>query len=69
MLLTDILEKQNDFFHDVFCFIKNQKLSHAYLIETRDYPEKEEIIKILRDYCIIQRIIILIHSKLLIMKN
>ena len=46
MMLEDNLKKQNDFFHDVFCFIQNQKLSHAYLVETRGYIEKEEVIKI-----------------------
>lgn len=43
-MLIDSYDGQPDFFNNVFSFVKNNKLSHAYLIETRDYENVESII-------------------------
>ena len=35
-MLIDDFDKQSDFYNNIFSFVKNNKLSHAYLIETRN---------------------------------
>lgn len=45
MMLIDSYDGQPDFFDNIFSFVKNNKLSHAYLIETRNCDNKENIIE------------------------
>lgn len=44
-MLIDSYDEQPDFFNSIFSFVKNNKLSHAYLIETRNCDNKENIIR------------------------
>lgn len=43
-MFFDDYDGQPGFFENVFSFVKNNKLSHAYLIETRNIKNKEEVI-------------------------
>ena len=43
MLINDF-EQQSDFYNNIFSFIKNNKLSHAYLVETRNCSDINNII-------------------------
>lgn len=45
MMLIDSYDIQPDFFNSIFSFVKNNKLSHAYLVETRNCDNKENIIR------------------------
>lgn len=42
--MQDIYNLQKNFFDNVFCFVNNNKISHAYLIETRNLSEIKNII-------------------------
>ena len=43
-MLIDDFDKQSDFYNSIFSFAKNNKLSHAYLIETRNCSDIDTII-------------------------
>lgn len=42
--MQNIYDLQPEFFDDVFCFAQNKKISHAYLIETRNIQNYKDII-------------------------
>lgn len=44
-MLIDSYNGQPNFFNSVFSFVKNNKLSHAYLIETRNCHNSEQVIQ------------------------
>ncbi|MDD6224501.1 MAG: hypothetical protein PUB18_05840 [bacterium] len=44
-MLERLFDGQAEFYNEIMHFVKNKKLSHAYLIESRNLNNKEEIVR------------------------